>query len=262
LLTVFAALQDRLAAGHAGVSFMSKLNVPLNINLGSRVNSEVSIVTEEQSQYWSKVAQKYDQVVDLQIGGKTRSLIREKLANEGTLGTLVEFGCGTGFYTGVLAEKGDRIVATDISPGMLAVAKKQIKAENVKFQLEDCQKTSFPDGAFDTAFMSLVIHFTEPEKTLVEMARILKPGGILIITNLDPLALNALNRIRCIARVIYHGLVRYRVKPPKGSADHLLTEEQLCGLLRKSGFTVLDQETIRDTSRSSNIPVEYIRAVK
>ena len=76
---------------------MSKLNDPFNINLGSRVNSEVSIVTEEQSQYWSKVAQKYDQVVDLQIGGKTRSLIREKLANEGTLGTLVEFGCGTGF---------------------------------------------------------------------------------------------------------------------------------------------------------------------
>jgi hypothetical protein len=41
----------------------------------------------------------------------------------------------------------------------------------------------------------------------------------------------------------------------------LLTDEQLCGLLSKSGFEVLDQETITDTSRSSNIPVDYIRAV-
>jgi len=219
-------------------------------------------VADEQSQYWSKVAPKYDHVVDLQIGRKTRSLIQERVAKEGRLGTLVEFGCGTGFHTGVLSEKAESIVATDISPGMLAVAKKQIKAENVKFQLEDCQKTSFPAGAFDTAFMSLVIHFTEPEKTLAEMRRLLKPGGTLIITNLDPGALDGLNRIRCWARVIYNGLARYRVKPPKEFAVHLLTEEQLCGLLRKAGFKVLGQETISDTSRSSNIPVEYIRAVK
>jgi len=79
--------------------------------------------------------------VDLQIGGKTRSLVRERLAKEKRLGTLVEFGCGTGFYTGVLSEKADNVIATDISPGMLAVAKEQIKTENVKFQIEDCQKT-------------------------------------------------------------------------------------------------------------------------
>jgi ABC-2 type transport system ATP-binding protein len=219
-------------------------------------------VADEQSQYWSKVAQKYDYVVDLQIGGKTRALIQERVAKEERLGTLVEFGCGTGFYTGVLSEKADSVVATDISPGMLAAAKKQIRAENVKFQLEDCQQTSFLEGAFDTAFMSLVIHFTEPEKTLAEMRRVLKPGGTLIILNLDPGALNGLNRIRGWTRVIYNGLVRYRVKPPKGSADHLLTEEQLCGLLRKSGFKVLGQETMTDKSRSSNIPVEYIRALR
>jgi ABC-2 type transport system ATP-binding protein len=220
------------------------------------------IEANQQSQYWSKVARKYDYVVDLQIGGKTRSLVRERLAREKRLGTLVEFGCGTGFYTGVLSEKADSVVATDVSPGMLAVAREQITAENVKFQLEDCQRTSFPDGSFDTAFMSLVIHFTEPEKTLAEMSRILKRDGTLIITNLDPNALSIPNRIRCAMRVIYNGLTRFRVKPPKGSASHLQSQEQLCELLRKSGFEVLGQETITDTSRSSNIPVDYIRAVK
>ena len=48
-----------------------------------------------------------------------------------------EFGCGTGFYTLVLLGKADSVVATDISPGMLALAKQRIEAANVTFQVED-----------------------------------------------------------------------------------------------------------------------------
>lgn len=219
-------------------------------------------MADEQSEFWSKVAQKYDQVVDLQIGPKTRSMVRQRVAKEGGLGNLAEFGCGTGFYTQVLAGKADSVVATDLSPGMLARAKDQIKAASVTFQAEDCQRTSLPDGAFDTAFISLVIHFTEADKTLAEMRRILKPGGTLIISNLDPRALNGLDRVRCLIRILYHGLIGYRVKPPKGFGKNVMTGKQLCDLLGKSGFVVVSTETIKDTSRSSNIPVEYIKAAK
>src|SRR5262245_29642157 len=151
-----------------------------------------------QKEFWSTVAQKYDRVVDLQIGGTTRSMVRERVTKEGRLGEVVEFGCGTGFYTPLLAAKSDRVIATDIAPGMLAVAKKRIKTSNVTFQLEDCQVTSFPDEMFNTAFISLVIHFTEPAKTLAEMRRILKPRGLLIILNLDPGALTGVDRVRCL----------------------------------------------------------------
>lgn len=219
-------------------------------------------MAHEQSEFWSKVAQKYDQVVDLQIGPATRSMVWKRVAEEGRLGKLAEFGCGTGFYTRVLVGKADSVVATDISPRMLALAEERIKAANVTFQVEDCQETSLPDEAFDTAFISLVIHFTEPGKTLKEMHRILKPGGILIISNLDPGSLNRLDRIRCLIRILYHGLIGYRVKPPKGFGKYLMTEKQLCSLLGKVGFEVISTETIKDTSRSSNIPVEYIKAVK
>jgi ubiquinone/menaquinone biosynthesis C-methylase UbiE len=219
-------------------------------------------MANEQSEFWSKVAQKYDQVVDLQIGPKTRSMVRERLAKEGRLGRLVEFGCGTGFYTQMLADKADNVVATDLAPGMLAIAQKQIKATHVTFQTEDCQKTSFPEATFDTAFLSLVIHFTEPAKTLAEMYRILKPNGTLIISNVDSRALSGLDRVRSMIRVIYRGITGYRTKPPKGLGSHVMTEKQLCDLLGQSGFKVVSTETIRDSSRSSNIPVEYIKAVK
>ncbi|MFN7943410.1 MAG: class I SAM-dependent methyltransferase [Thermoanaerobaculia bacterium] len=219
-------------------------------------------MANEQAEFWSSVAEKYDRVVDLQIGGSTRSKLRERLAREGPLGRVVEFGCGTGFYTEVLARKADVLLATDISPGMLEVAKRQVKAATVAFQTEDCQRTSFPDGAFDAAFIGLVIHFTEPGSTVVEMRRILRPGGTLIIANLDPLALTGLDRLRSRIRILYHGVVGYRVKPPKGFGRNVLTEARLGGFLSRSGFRLESSETVHDSSRSSNIPVEYVRAVR
>ena len=219
-------------------------------------------MADEPSEFWSKVAKQYDQVVDVQIGSKTRSMVRKRVAKENRLGNLVELGCGTGFYTPVLAAVADSVVATDLSTGMIAFAKQRTSAANVKFQPEDCERTSFPAASFETAFISLVMHFTEPSKTVAEMHRILKPCGTLIIANLDPLALKGLARLRCRARILYHGLVGYRTKPPKGFGKNLMTGDQLCELLEKSGFQVLSTETIKDPSRSSNIPVQYVRAVR
>jgi ABC-2 type transport system ATP-binding protein len=216
----------------------------------------------QQSEFWSKVAQKYDRVVDLQIGPKTRSLVRERVTKEEPLGNLAEFGCGTGFYTKVLASNADRVIASDVSRGMLEIARTQVSATNVTFQIEDCQKSSLPDETFDTAFLSLVIHFTEPQKTLAEMHRILQPGGVLIIANLDPRALSGVDRFRCLIRIIYCGLTGYQMKPPKGLGKNVLDQQQLCDFLGRSGFNVLSSETFRDTSRSSNIPIEYVRSVK
>src|SRR5215510_9778136 len=112
-------------------------------------------MSNEQSEFWSAVAPRYDQVVDLQIGPKTRSMVGERLAREGHLGKVAEFGCGTGFYTQILAAKADTVVATDLSPRMLTVANERIKAANVTFQVEDCHDTSLPDEAFDTVFIGL-----------------------------------------------------------------------------------------------------------
>ena len=101
-------------------------------------------LTAGQRDFWSKVARKYDLVVDLQIGRKTRCMIRERLAAENSLGTVAEFGCGTGFYTGMLAAKAENVTATDLSPGMLAVAQEHIRAANIKFQSRRLSENHFP----------------------------------------------------------------------------------------------------------------------
>lgn len=212
--------------------------------------------------FWSKLAASYDSVVDRQLGGHTRRLLRERLRREAALGRAVEFGCGTGFFTPALAEKAERLLATDVSEGMLQVAKQEAQAPNVTFQVEDCQRTSLPDASVDTAFMALVIQFTDPPVTFAEMHRILKPGGTLIIGNLDPFALPPLARLRCLVRVLYQGIAGYRLKPPKSFGRNVLTKNQLESLLTAAGFRVESVEAVNDTSRASNVPVEYVRATR
>lgn len=226
------------------------------------MNMKQQQLSNEQCAFWSKVAEKYDRVVDAQIGRGTRLLIRERLSKEDGLGSLAEFGCGTGFFTEQLANKAQSIVATDLSPAMIALAKERTRKASIVFQVEDCQSSSLPAAAFDTAFISLVLHFTDPKRTLNEMNRILKTGGILIIANLDPVVLTGLDRIRCHVRILYRGITGYRLKPPKGLGRNVLTEKKLCDLLIETGFKVQSSETIRDGTRSSHIPVEYIKAMK
>ena len=219
-------------------------------------------MTNNQTEFWSKVAAKYDRVVDLQIGTETRALVRERLREERQLGSVVEFGCGTGYYTQVLAEKSATVIATDLSPEMLEIAKERVQAANITFLTEDCQSTSFAAAMFDTAFISLVLHFVDTKRTLVEMHRILKSGGMLIIANVDFHALRGLGRLRSTIRVLYHGATGYRLKPPKHFITKILSEKQLCDLLDRSGFKVISSEVIKDPTRSSNIPIDYIKAVK
>ena len=219
-------------------------------------------MTTQHRTFWSSIAQKYDEVVELQIGPDTRAMVRARLAQEGQLGVLAEFGCGTGFFTNILADKAEMVVATDLAPGMLVLAKQRVKANNVRFEEQDCQKTTFADLAFDTVFMSLVIHFTEPSQTIREMHRILKCGGVLIIANAAPGSMTPLNRLRWLARGYYYGITRHRTKPPRNFAKNLTTQEQLCNLLAELGFEISDTEYIRNRARSSNMPIEYIKAVK
>lgn len=213
-----------------------------------------------QVEFWSKAAARYDHVVDAQIGPRTRSLVRERLAREGRLGNTAEFGCGTGFFTPVLAHAADHLVATDLSPVMLERARERVRAGNVTFRVADCQRTPFPDAAFDTAFLALVLQFTDPERAIGEMRRILKPGGLLLVANLDPTALRGLDRLRARIRIVYEGLSGYRMKPPPGFGRNVLAEQRLCALLRSGGFEVLETEVFRDDSRSSHLPVQYVRA--
>jgi predicted TPR repeat methyltransferase len=73
-------------------------------------------------------ASNYESLIDRQLGGRTRSLIRERLEREGPLGRATEFGCGTGFFTPALSARAETLLVTDSSDGMLKLAKQRVWA--------------------------------------------------------------------------------------------------------------------------------------
>ena len=100
---------------------------------------------------------------------------------------VLEIGCGTGLFTRkVYSATGASIIATDISEELLAEASGQLSG--VTFQKEDAMSMSFANDTFDVVFGSSVLHHLDLEKSLVEIFRVLKPGGRMVFA--EPNMLN------------------------------------------------------------------------
>lgn len=99
-------------------------------------------------------------------------------------GSLIDLGCGTGYYLGQLSPRFSRSVGVDISEGMLAVA--LAAYPHVEFIRADLADLPFDDGSFDVVLSCRTMtHLGDPTKAIDEIARTLRPGGIAIITNID-----------------------------------------------------------------------------
>lgn len=94
---------------------------------------------------------------------------------------VIEYGCGLGFLSVLLARSGAEITAVDISEASVAVARTQAEtygvADRITFVVSPAEMLPFQDGTFDVAFGKAVLHHLDPHAAAPEMARILRPGG-------------------------------------------------------------------------------------
>ena len=96
----------------------------------------------------------------------------------------LDVGCGTGAVTRtiVATREPQRVVAVDRSAVFLQFAQASTDDNRTSFQLADAQDLPFGDAAFDAAFSGLVLNFVgEPERMVREMARVVRPGGIVAL---------------------------------------------------------------------------------
>ena len=102
--------------------------------------------------------------------------------------TVLELGCGTGSFTRELARSGADVVAIDVSPELLEMAKANCSAPNVQYQIQNAYALTYSEGTFDSVVGSSVLHHLEIEAALREIYRVLKPRGTILLT--EPNMLN------------------------------------------------------------------------
>jgi len=100
---------------------------------------------------------------------------------------VADIGTGTGFVLQGLLGRAETLVGFDSSPEMLARARLNLDGQD-QVTMRLAQGTTLPadDGSFDAVFANMYLHHApDPAAAIREMARILKPGGKLVITDLD-----------------------------------------------------------------------------
>jgi ubiquinone/menaquinone biosynthesis C-methylase UbiE len=108
---------------------------------------------------------------------------------------LLDLGTGTGRYAQEAARRGARVVGIDPSPGMLAVARGRVAGQPVDLICAGAARLPFPDRSFDAILaMTSLCFVSDPVAVLREAARMLKPGGRLVLGELNRWSLWALVR--------------------------------------------------------------------
>lgn len=103
---------------------------------------------------------------------------------------VADIGTGTGYLLGVLADRFRKVIAVDPAEAMLAVARQRPEvrqADNIEFREGGLQELPLACGEVDLVIASLVLHHVEdPEGAMGEMARCLRPGGMLLVIEQRP----------------------------------------------------------------------------
>lgn len=97
---------------------------------------------------------------------------------------VLDIACGTGFGTDILAgHTHGKVVGGDIAPEAIEECKQQWNKPNIEFRVLDGTALAFPDNYFDVIVsFETIEHTTSYAKMLSEFARVLKPGGKLVLS--------------------------------------------------------------------------------
>jgi ubiquinone/menaquinone biosynthesis C-methylase UbiE len=150
-------------------------------------------------------------------------------------GTVLDWGCGYGQISALLRERGVDVTSFDYRPDAPAEGGPLVLErfpDFPAFTSSDSVRLPFDDATFDTALsVGVLEHVQDPDGSLDELARVLKPGGKLYIYNLP----NRTSWTEWIARRIgahYHGINPY---------DKVYTRRTARELLQRHGYRVSDE---------------------
>jgi SAM-dependent methyltransferase len=156
---------------------------------------ELDAAAARKARFWDRIALKYaaDPIADLAGYEFTLRQVEDLLTADQDV---LEIGCGTGTTALRLAPFTRRLLATDVSARMIAIAREKLAAQSVpqlSFAVADAEAPVARPGEFDAVLAFNLLHLvTDLDRTLQLAVQALRPGGLLIsktacLTELNPL---------------------------------------------------------------------------
>ncbi len=132
---------------------------------------------------FGKAARGYDKHAQFQREVGTELL--QRLPDDLRGMKILDIGCGTGFFSEILADKGAFVTAADLSPDMLLQAKQRCGSKVQYYCQADAEKLPFEKQQFDMVFSNLALQWCEDlADPLRELQRVTKPSGKIIFSTL------------------------------------------------------------------------------
>jgi ubiquinone/menaquinone biosynthesis C-methylase UbiE/DNA-binding transcriptional ArsR family regulator len=112
----------------------------------------------------------------------------------GKIESFLDAGTGTGRMLELIAPHAGRAIGIDVSPDMLAIARDRLlrgNIQNAQVRLGDTYRLPFPNGSaasgFDVVLFHQVLHYLDdPQHAVAEAARVMTPGGKILIADFTP----------------------------------------------------------------------------
>ena len=140
--------------------------------------------SEAANRYFASHAEVWDQIRSLHVAESDVERAIERSLGRKSLGRLVDVGTGTGRMIELFAGRATHAIGIDRSSEMLRLARVKLEAAGIPSSLRQGDMYALPlaDGSADSVIIHQVLHYAHsPATAIAEAARVLAPGGILLV---------------------------------------------------------------------------------
>ncbi|MFC0131637.1 SAM-dependent methyltransferase [Massilia eurypsychrophila] len=144
------------------------------------------MITEQSAQFYAKSASSHDLVYDKPERQADLAAMRSHVAEALRGHVVLELACGTGYWTSIIADSADSVVATDINPEMIALANARVlPADKVQFRVADAWNLPDDIGGYTAVFIGFWWSHVKREQQEKFLAHVRSKVGDVVLVLLD-----------------------------------------------------------------------------
>jgi demethylmenaquinone methyltransferase/2-methoxy-6-polyprenyl-1,4-benzoquinol methylase/ArsR family transcriptional regulator len=169
---------------------------PVHLSDRARLTDVRRARDAQAARYFAVQAPNWDKIRALHVPEERVETSLRDILGIAPVHALLDLGTGTGRMLELLSPLADRAIGVDQSPAMLAVARARLERaglRNVQLRQGDIYAVPVERNGYDLVVLHQVLHYLEdPGRALREAARVLRPGGRLLVVDFAPHAEEAL----------------------------------------------------------------------